>query len=381
MTQSKTTLIGLTRTELESFVAGLGQPAYRGRQLSSWLYHHRARTFEEMTDLPAAFRAQLAETAEVGGLDVMLRSGPAPDGTVKYLFGLGDGLRVESVYLPNSPGETVCISSQVGCAMGCTFCATGKMGYFRNLTAGEIVLQVLELERREETRLTNVVFMGMGEPLHNYEAVVKALGLLTDPDGVGLSKSRMTVSTVGIVPMIERWIAESPPAKLAISLHATTDERRSAIVPINRAYPLDVLMKSLRQMAHVTNHVLTFEYILIKDYNDRREDAANLRYLLRNIPAKVNLIRLHPTGGPLIPSSEQAIDRFMGWLVEQGIDCTLRESRGVAESAACGMLYTQEPFHPTKARAWEQENPKSEVRNPSQTNTDTLSDPSGRPSG
>ncbi len=301
MIQSKTTLIGLTRTELESFVAGLGEPAYRGRQLYSWLYRRRARTFDEMTDLPATFRARLAETSEVGGLSVVLRSGPAPDRTVKYLFGLADDLRVESVYLPGSPGETVCISSQVGCAMGCTFCATGKMGFFRNLTAGEIVLQVLELERREETRLTNIVFMGMGEPLHNYDNVVKALGLLTDPDGVGLSHNRITVSTVGIVPMIERWTAEMPLAKLAISLHATTDERRSAIVPANRAFPLEMLMKSLRQMAHVTRHPLTFEYIMIKDYNDRREDAVNLRYLLRNIPAKVNLIRLHPTGGSLIP--------------------------------------------------------------------------------
>ncbi|HEY3295961.1 MAG TPA: 23S rRNA (adenine(2503)-C(2))-methyltransferase RlmN [bacterium] len=355
MTRTKISLIGLTRSELESFAAELGEPSYRGKQLYRWLYHRRARSFEDMSDLPAMFRQKLAESAEAGELTEVLRTLPSADKAVKFLFGLSDSLRVESVYLPESPGETVCISTQVGCALGCTFCATGKMGFFRNLTPGEIVLQVLEIERLIGTRVTNIVFMGMGEPLNNYENVKTALAILTDPEGVGITPSKITVSTVGIVPMIERWMKDLPPAKLAISLHATTDERRSAIMPVNRAFPLDMLFKTLRRFAHVTQHRLTFEYIMIAGYNDRREDAENLHYLLRNIPAKVNLIRLHPTGGDLPPSSDQAIDRFMGWLVEEGIHCTLRESRGVEKSAACGMLYTEEPFHPTKARAWEQQ--------------------------
>jgi 23S rRNA (adenine2503-C2)-methyltransferase len=352
MTRTKLSLIGLTRTELESFAAGMGEPSYRGQQLFQWLYHRRAYSFSDLSDLPKAFRERLEEVSEIGHLPVVLRT-PSADGSVKFLFELADGLRVESVYLPASPGETACISSQVGCAMGCTFCATGKMGFFRNLTAGEIILQVLEVERQAKTTLTNIVFMGMGEPLHNYENVAQALKLLTDDHGMGIAKSRITVSTVGIVPMIERWIAEQPPAKLAISLHATTDEARSAMVPVNRAYPLDMLMKSLRRMAHVTNYPVTFEYIMIAGTNDRHEDVLNLRRLLRNIPAKVNLIRLHPTGGNLVPSSDSEINRFMGWLTEEGIDCTLRQSRGVDQSAACGMLFAEEPFHPTKARAWE----------------------------
>ncbi|MBI5058531.1 23S rRNA (adenine(2503)-C(2))-methyltransferase RlmN [candidate division KSB1 bacterium] len=347
-------MLGLTREELESFVAGLGEPAYRGRQLQHWLHVRRATSFAEMTDLPALLRSRLESCARVGEFE-LVTAVEAHDGTVKYLFELDDGLRVESVYLPGSPGETVCISSQVGCAMGCHFCATAKMGLFRNLTAAEIVRQVVEVERRSRTRITNVVYMGMGEPLHNYDEVVKSLAVLTDRDGLAITPSKVTVSTVGIVPSVERWIVDLPPAKLAISLHGTTDERRSKLMPVNRAYPLDVLQKSLRRMAHVTRHPITFEYIMIADFNDRREDAANLRHLLRNIPAKVNLIRLHPTGSDLVPSADDAIHRFMGWLVDEGIDCTLRESRGVEKHAACGMLYSDEPFRPSKARAWERQ--------------------------
>ncbi len=351
--QNKPILTGLSRDELVRFAASLGERAYRGRQLYRWIYHRRARDFAEMTDLPASLRERLAQEAEVGALELAREAKRTPDRSQKFLFELTDGLRVETVYLPESPGETVCISSQVGCALGCQFCATGRMGFFRNLSAGEIVLQVIECERRARTKLTNVVFMGMGEPLHNYDHIVQAVRLLADPEGLGISASRITVSTVGIVPMVERWILDNPPAKLAISLHGTTDERRTQIMPVNKAYPLELLMKSVRRLAHVTKYPVTFEYIMIAGLNDRREDAANLKQLLRNVPAKVNLIRLHPTGSGLIPSTDEAIDRFMGWLVEEGIDCTLRESRGVEDKAACGMLYTEEPFHPTKARAWE----------------------------
>lgn len=357
MTQAKTTLVGLTQEELEGFAVGLGQPAYRGRQLFHWIYAKRAQAFDDMSDLPLAFRESLSDIAEIDRLRIARQSVQTPDGAQKFLFELADGLRIESVFLPESPGQTVCISSQVGCAMGCVFCATGKMGFYRNLSAGEIVLQVMETERLTGSALTNVVFMGMGEPLHNYENVVKAVHLLTDRDGLALTPSRVTMSTVGIVPAIERWCIDNPPAKLAVSLHATTDERRQQIVPVARVYPLDMLMKSLRKLAHVTRFPVTFEYIMIAGLNDRREDAANLRMLLRNIPAKVNLIRLHPTGSDLIPSDDDAIYNFMGWLVEEQIDCTLRESRGVENSAACGMLFTQEPFRPTKAKVWENPTP------------------------
>ncbi|MBK8128545.1 MAG: 23S rRNA (adenine(2503)-C(2))-methyltransferase RlmN [bacterium] len=355
MLLKKKILIGLTREELESFAVEQGEPKFRGRQLYTWIYQKRATSFDQMTDLPAAWRLKLPELAEVGGLELARPVKLTQDRSQKFLLTLADGLRVESVYLPDSPGETVCISSQVGCALGCQFCATAKMGLFRNLTVGEIVGQVLEVERRAETKLTNVVFMGMGEPLHNYENVVAAVRLLADPNGVGLSARRITVSTVGLVPGIERWMQDDPPAKLAISLHATTDERRAQIMPVNKAYPLDMLFKSLRRFAHYTRDHVTFEYIMIADFNDRGQDVDNLEDWLKNIPAKVNLIRLHPTGSGLKPSSDAAIDRFMGWLTDAGIRCTLRESRGVEDEAACGMLFTQEPFKPNKAKAWEKD--------------------------
>lgn len=357
MNSTQTTLVGLTREELEGFAQQLGQPPYRGRQIHRWIYARRAVLIDDMSDLPREFRDVLAHRSEIGRLGIARQSPKAADGTQKFLFELADGLRIESVFLPDSPGQTACISSQVGCAMGCSFCATGKMGFYRNLSAGEIVLQVLEIERLCGVTLTNIVFMGMGEPLHNYDNVVKALRILSDKDGMAITPSKITVSTVGIIPGIDRWCEELPPAKLAISLHATTDENRLRIIPTAKAYPLNDLSKSLRRLAHVTRFPITFEYIMIAGINDRREDAANLRHLLRNIPAKVNLIRLHPTGSDLIPSTDDAIRHFMGWLVEQQIDCTLRESRGVEDSAACGMLFTQEPFEPSKARAWEWKNP------------------------
>jgi 23S rRNA (adenine2503-C2)-methyltransferase len=350
MTQAKTALIGLTREELESFAREHGQPEFRGRQLYRWLYARRERSFAQMSDLPKAFRDELPALAEAGSLAVVRRTSSARDGTQKFLFELVDGLRIESVYLPESPGQTVCISTQVGCAVGCTYCATGRMGFYRNLSAGEIVLQVMEIERLTRVSLTNVVYMGMGEPLHNYENVVKSVRLLADKSGLGFAKSRITVSTVGIVPGIERWCRDNPPAKLAVSLHATTDERRQRMVPVARAFPLADLMKSLRRLAHVTRFPVTFEYIMIAGLNDRREDAANLRLLLRNIPAKINLIRLHPTESGLRPTDDEAIHRFMGWLTEERIACTLRESRGVENNAACGMLFSEERFEPKKAR-------------------------------
>jgi 23S rRNA (adenine2503-C2)-methyltransferase len=353
MTPKQNIIIGLTLGELESFAEALGESAYRGRQIYDWVYRCKVRSFAEMTNLPASFRSQLEQRASLDLLTITRHTGPTADGTQKFLFQLADGMRIETVYLPESPGETNCVSSQVGCALGCEFCATAKMGFYRNLSAGEIIQQIFAVEHHTGATLTNVVFMGMGEPLHNYDEVVKSLRLLTDPAGMALTPKRITVSTVGIIPMVERWIADNPPAKLAISLHATTDERRASLMPVNRAYPLSDLMKSLRRLAHVTRYVVTFEYIMIAGFNDRREDATNLRSLLRNIPAKINLIRLHPTGSALVPSSDTAIGTFMGWLTEVGIDCTLRESRGVSDSAACGMLFVQEPFKPSKARAWE----------------------------
>lgn len=350
----KKQLIGLTREELESFAAGLGEPAYRGRQLFEWLYRRRMQDFQGMTNLPEDLRSRLAQSASIGTLGTAARNGVSSDGSEKFLFELEDGLRIESVHLPDSPGETVCISSQVGCALKCSFCATGRMGFFRNLTAGEMLLQVMEVERLTERRLTNVVFMGMGEPFHNYNQVVRVVRLLADKEGLAVTPAKITVSTVGIVPMIERWTADLPPAKLALSLHAATDKQRSTIMPVNRVYPIEVVFKSLRRLAHASQYPLTVEYIMIDGFNDRYEDAENLSRLLRNLRVKVNLIRLHPTQSELVSSSDTAINRFMKWLTEFGVTCTLRQSRGVENKAACGMLFSDEPCRPVKTHGQEQ---------------------------
>lgn len=338
-------LRSLTRHELESFLATLGYPAYRGRQVYQWVFARRACRFDEMTDLPRGLRQKLSQLAAIERPSIAALSEKAPDDTRKYLFEFQDGYRVEAVYLPGSPGQTVCISTQVGCTLSCEFCATGQMGFYRNLTTGEMVSQVLELEREEKTTISNVVFMGMGEPFHNFEAVMKAVQLFADPTGIGVSARRITVSTIGIVPAIERITREGMSAKLAVSLHATSDEERSRIVPVGKTYPLSQLMKALRAYAHVTRYPVTFEYLLIKDLNDRPEDALALPKLLRNIPAKVNVIRLHPTGCDLEPSSEERIAAFLKTLRATGLDVTLRASRGLECQAACGQLATEEPAH------------------------------------
>ncbi len=335
----------LTQQEIESFLVSLGHPSYRGRQLYRWIFSKRARRFDDMTDLPKELRISLSQAATIETVRSVRVSPRAPDGTRKYLFELQDGHRVESVYLPSDSSKTACISTQVGCTLNCVFCATGRMGFFRNLTASEMVSQVFEIESEEETTLSNVVFMGMGEPFYNFDAVMKAVRIFTDTDGVGLSQRRVTVSTIGIVPAIERITREGMPARLAVSLHATTDERRSPIIPVNKKYPLALLMKSLRTYAHVTRYPITFEYILIKDLNDRPEDAAALPHLLRNIPAKVNLIRLHPTGCDLIPSTEERTRTFFEQVRAAKLDVTLRASRGLECQAACGQLAIEQPEH------------------------------------
>ena len=333
----------LTQQELESFLASLGYPAYRGRQLYRWIFARRVSNFDEMTDLPQDLRMQLSHAAMIEIPRIADLSPEAPDGTRKYLFELRDGRYIETVFLPSSTGQTVCISTQVGCSLNCVFCATGRMGFYRNLTTAEIVNQVVEIEREEKTRISHVVFMGMGEPLCNFDAVMKAAHLFADPAGMGLSARHITISTIGIVPAIERIIHERMPAKLAVSLHATNDEQRSQIIPVNKTYPLSLLMKTLRAYAHVTRYPITFEYILIKDLNDRPEDAAALPHLLRNIPAKLNLIRLHPTDCSFKPSPEERVEAFLKELRTAKLDATLRVSRGLECQAACGQLAPQEP--------------------------------------
>ena len=337
---TKVELKGLSLEEMERYAAALGEPSYRGRQLFQWIYARGCRRFEEMTDLPAALRATLDEQASITSLTCFGRQ-VSRDGTRKYLFGCPDGRQIESVLIPDEGRLTACLSTQVGCALACAFCLTGKMGFVRHLQVGEIVDQVIAL--REDLapgeRIGNLVLMGMGEPLHNYEATVKALAILVHPLGLAYPSRRVTLSTVGLVPEIVRLGASGLDVNLAVSLHAATDALRDRLVPINRRYPLKELMAALRAYPLPPRRRTTFEYVLMEEVNDRPEDARELARLLRGLRCKVNLLPLNEA--PAIPfrrPSRERVEAFQEILKTAGVLATIRESRGWDISAACGML-------------------------------------------
>jgi len=337
---TKVELKGLSLEEMERYAAALGEPSYRGRRIFHWVYARGCRRFEEMTDLPAALRATLAEQASITGI-TCLGNQVSRDGTRKYLFGCSDGRQIESVLIPDEGRLTACLSTQVGCALACAFCLTGKMGFVRHLQVGEIVDQVLAL--REDLapgeRIGNLVLMGMGEPLHNYDATVKALTIVVHPLGLAYPPRRVTLSTVGPVPEIVRLGASGLDVNLAVSLHAATDALRDLLVPINRRYPLKELMAALRAYPLPPRRQITFEYVLMDEVNDRPEDARELARLLRGLRCKINLLPLNEA--PAIPfrrPSRERVETFQQILKSAGILATIRESRGWDISAACGML-------------------------------------------
>ncbi|MDE2484721.1 MAG: 23S rRNA (adenine(2503)-C(2))-methyltransferase RlmN [candidate division NC10 bacterium] len=340
---NKIDLTGLSLEEMERFVADHGEPTYRGRQLFHWIYGRGVRTFAEMSDLPVTLRTRLAERATIGVLAPLGRE-VSGDGTRKYLFGCTDGRQIEAVLIPDEGRLTACLSTQVGCALACAFCLTGKMGFIRHLQAGEIVDQALALQRdlQPGERIGNLVLMGMGEPLHNYDATVKALSILAHPLGPAYPPRRITLSTVGLVPEIVRLGQSGLGVNLAVSLHAGTDELRDRLVPINRRYPLKELMAALRVYPLPPRRRITFEYVLIDGVNDRSEDARELARLLRGLRCKVNLLPLNET--PAIPfrrPSQERVETFQRILKSAGILVTIRESRGLDISAACGLLATE----------------------------------------
>ncbi|MEL6771340.1 MAG: 23S rRNA (adenine(2503)-C(2))-methyltransferase RlmN [Bacteroidota bacterium] len=349
-------LKALDRDGLAAFVAEQGWPSFRAKQLFGWLYGKGATHFEAITVLPKAMREQLAAVARIGTIEEVQRQ-VATDGTVKLLYALSTGRRVESVLIPDfdeATGKakrlTVCVSSQVGCAMGCHFCATGLMGFHQNLSPGEIYDQVYHLNRLALERfgkgVTNVVFMGMGEPLQNYRNVVAATRLLTDSDGLSLSPKRITISTVGLARRI-RTLADDmaagtvPPVRLAISLHAPTDAQRSAIMPVNRSEKTDLaaLKDAVQHYTRTTGQRVTYEYCVFADRNDQPEDARNLARVARWAPSKVNLIMYNPVEGTAFTSTDEAaLNRFIRVLVDEGVRVTVRRSRGQDIDAACGQL-------------------------------------------
>lgn len=333
-------LRGLLQDELESWVAELREMRYRGRQLARWVHGRGARDFQAMTDLPADLRRRLAETSRLTTLRAVRSTTSADGSTTKFLLACPDGSTVESVWMRYADGRrSACVSTQVGCAMACTFCATGLAGLGRNLTAGEITDQVHAMQHETGERVTHVVFMGMGEPLANLEATLRAVRLLNAPYGLGVGVRRITVSTVGLVPQILRLAELRVGFTLAVSLHAPDDDLRQSLVPIAARYPLDELLRACARYAQRTGRRVTFEYVLLEGVNDEVHHARRLGKLLRGLRAHVNLIPWNPVPGlPYRRPQPDRVRRFAAALREAGLPTTVRVERGVDILAACGQL-------------------------------------------
>ena len=346
-----TPLLGLSPARLEAFVADLGDKPFRARQLSRWLHQRGVGDIAQMTDLSKTFRERLAAAAFIEGPRV-IKDTTASDGTRKWLLDAGNGNAVETVYIPEDDRGTLCISSQAGCALDCAFCSTGRQGFNRNLTTAEIVGQLWHANRTlladgvsprwvEQGRapITNVVMMGMGEPLANYDNVVAALELFLDDNAYGLSRRRVTLSTSGIVPMIDK-LAHDCPVALAVSLHAPDDALRDRIVPINRKHPIaDLLAACNRYLPHAPRDFVTFEYVMLDGVNDSLEQAHALVDIARQVPCKLNLIPFNPfPGTEFTASPRERIRAFAQVLSDAGITTTIRKTRGDDIDAACGQL-------------------------------------------
>jgi len=338
-----TLLYDLSLGELTDLVVDWGLPAFRARQIWRWLYAQKVTDVAEMSNLPANLRERLAAEAHLTAFEPVRELYSTDGQTVKWLFRLPDGQLIESVLMDYADGRhTACISTQAGCAMGCVFCATGQMGFARNLSIGEIVGQAVVLARWLEARgerLSNVVLMGMGEPLHNYEAVLAAIHRLNAPEGLGIGQRHITLSTVGLVPRIKRLADEGLQVKLAISLHAASDEERSALLPVNNRWPLADLLEACRYYIDKTGRRITFEWALIAGENDVPEQAHALGRLLQGLLCHVNLIPLNPTtgyGGQ--PSDPERVTQFQAVLSGYGVTSTVRVRRGIDINAGCGQL-------------------------------------------
>ncbi len=351
-------IIDLSYTQLKELVSSLGEPAYRADQLLWWIYGKLATSFEEMTDLPQSLRQKLAEAASLSGLTSVDEKISADEQTRKVLFRLDDGRTIESSLMlyaatgSSRERRTVCVSTQVGCTMGCSFCATGQQGFERNLSPGEIIGQILyfmrlvgaEQKNNEEQAparrpVTNVVFMGMGEPLANYEKVWQAVVTLNSKHGLGLGARQITISTVGLVPQIRRLAGESIHVELAISLHAANDALRNKLVPVNKKYPLSHLIPACRDYFKKTGRRPTFEYVLFQGVNDSVNQAHELAHLLERMNCQVNLIAGNPTAcKEFTPSPMKMVLAFQKILSDSGISSTIRVSKGVDIEAGCGQL-------------------------------------------
>jgi len=335
----KPVLFGRKPAELLEVTTRLGLPGYVSKQLTAWLYRKEVTTFEEMTDLPKKTRQLLAETFDVG-LTPPSKVAVSRDGTRKYLFPVSGGRFIESALIPDGRRASLCLSTQVGCRMGCSFCMTGRQGFQGNLSVGEILNQVRSLPERES--LTNIVYMGMGEPLDNLEAVLGSLEILASGWGFGMSHQRITMSTAGIVPAMKEFLEKSD-CHLAVSLHSPVEEERRQLMPVEHAYPLKEVIKTIRDAGLPRQRRVSFEYIMFRGLNDTPAHIREIVRLLNGLRCRVNLIRFHPIpGSALMPSEAKTMEKFMIGLNGKGIRTTVRRSRGEDIQAACGLLSTGE---------------------------------------
>lgn len=359
----KINLLNFNHQQMRQFMNECGEKPYRAQQLMQWIHQVGLNDFDQMSNLGKALRERLAQIAEIR-LPEIISCQESNDGTHKWLMKLDCGNCIETVFIPEAKRGTLCVSSQVGCALNCSFCSTAKQGFNRNLTTAEIIgqvwLAVRTLSKRQgahDKQITNVVMMGMGEPLLNFDNVVAAMDIMMDDFAYGLSKRRVTLSTSGVIPEMER-LRELSPVSLAVSLHAPTDELRNELVPINKKYPLEQLMNVCRTyFADEHKRVVTFEYVMLKGVNDQPEHAAQLIKLLRDVPAKVNLIPFNPF--PMTQyqrSSQKTIDAFRDQLVAKGINTITRKTRGDDIDAACGQLAGEVQDRTSRSQRWQKLN-------------------------
>jgi 23S rRNA (adenine2503-C2)-methyltransferase len=338
-------LSNLELAELESALEVRGHKRFHARQIFRWIYRHGVTDVDAMSDLSRDLRATISRDF-VLTTPALAQRERSVDGTEKFLLRLADGKHIESVFIPDTPAMTFCVSTQVGCAMACAFCLTGKMGLVRNLTAGEIVGQVRVLAGALDLRdkKFNIVLMGMGEPLHNYDETMRALRILADEHGFDMSARRITLSTVGLLPALERLATEKVMPNLAISLHAPTDLQRGELVPVNRKYGVEEIIEACRRFPLNRRSRITFEYVLLAGVNDSPQDARKLAKLVAGVKSKVNLIPLNAAAGiPFERPSDEAIDRFAKIVADHGVSVSVRKSRGRDIRAACGQLIVEGP--------------------------------------
>jgi 23S rRNA (adenine2503-C2)-methyltransferase len=342
--QESPLIYDLSFSGIEEIVLNLGEPSFRAKQIWQGIYKNLWQTPDDFSNLSKSFRQKLSQTLRFTSLTPERKLESSDGATTKYLMRLPDGNSIETVLMMYKERRTICISTQVGCALGCVFCATGQMGFIRNLSTGEIVEQVLFFAQKLKDKgdhLTNVVVMGMGEPFNNYDATLSAITRLNDSQGFNMGERRFTISTVGLTPAINRFAEEKRQINLAISLHAANDLSRDSLLPINRKYPLRELIKAVKYYTNMTSRRVSFEYALIHDKNDSTEDALELAYLLKGLLCHVNIILLNPTDNFTgKAASKQNADAFRKCLVAKGISCTIRLRRGMDIKAGCGQLAT-----------------------------------------